>query len=162
FDGDRATVRVIDVAGREIDRFELARGDQPAEHFCAAEVEDLREALRLAVAAPPSLRVPADKGGPIDGELRVPHTLKVPVSGGRGGRRRGGFKRRQKGEGLRVDPGKPLVIPLRGEVAAGNLDVGPRLRIVFEPRFENRVIGLDPVVLAGPDKVTVERVEKAP
>src|SRR5579884_3980828 len=67
FDGDRVTVRVIDLTGAEIDRFELTKEDKPSADFCAAEVEDLREALRLAVAAPPRARV-SDGGGDVDVE----------------------------------------------------------------------------------------------
>jgi len=73
-----------------------------------------------------------------------------------------GFRVKEPKAEFRLEPGKPFVLPLRATVAAGRVDLAPKLTITFEPRFRNRTIEVWPFVLAGPEKVTVERTEKAP
>jgi hypothetical protein len=163
FDGDTATVTATDVAGKEIDRWTLTKEPTPPDEFCAYEVEELRRDLRLALAASAPVQA-ADKGATtIDAVLSVPTHFAVPVAGQLLWSEADGWKVKEPKADFTLEPGKPLKIPLRAEVAAGAFARIPTLTITFEPgRFRNRTIELAPFQLGGPDKVVGEHTDAAP
>src|SRR5262249_22839030 len=152
FDGDRATVTATDIAGREVDRFVLTKDPTPAEEYCAYEIEELRQILRLALGGGRPIRLADGEAGTIDTNLRVPAHFAVPVSGRFEWQPVPGWKPARATVPFRVEPGEPLIIPLEAEVAAGPFRQNPSLTIRFDAgRFRNRVVEVAPFQLAGPE-----------
>jgi hypothetical protein len=163
FDGDRATITAVDITGQEIDRYVLTKEPTPAEVFCAYEVEELRQMLRLALAGAARVRVPDDRKGTIDTSVRVPTHFAVPVTGRFEWQSVPGWRMWKGASTFRLEPGDPLTIPLQAEVAGGHLPGSPELTIRFDAgKFRNRSIVLAPFQLGGPAEVKAVPAGRAP
>ena len=163
FDGDRATLTAVDVAGKEIDRWTLTKDPTPADEFCAYEVEELRRDLRLALAAVKPVKA-AEKGPTtIDTVLSVPTHFGVPVGGQLLWSATDGWTMKEPRIDFHLEAGQSLKVPLRAEVAAGAFAGNPALTIAFDAgRFRNRLIEIHPFQLGGPEKIVAERIDAAP
>jgi hypothetical protein len=154
FDGERVTLTALDITGKEIERYVLTKEPTPPEEYCAYEVEELRQMLRLALAGAKPVRLPEREPGTIDTSLRVPTRFAVPMAGRLEWQTVPGWKMKQPAADFKLGPGEALTIPLSAEVAAGAFARSPSLTIRFEPgNFHNRVIELSPIQLAGPERV---------
>jgi hypothetical protein len=163
FDGDKATITAVDVAGKEIDRWTLTKDPTPPDEFCAYEIEELRRDLRTGLAAAQPVKA-AEKGPTtIDRVLSIPTHFAVPVEGKLGWSAAEGWTMKEPNSDFHLAPGEPLKIPLRAEVGAGSFSRNPSLTITFDPgRFRNRVIEIYPFQLGGPEKVIADRTDAAP
>jgi hypothetical protein len=154
FDGERVTLTALDITGKEIERYVLTKEPTPPEEYCAYEVEELRQMLRLALAGAKPVHLQEREPGTFDSSLRVPTTFAVPMAGRLEWQSVPGWKMKQPAADFKLDPGETLTIPLQAEVAAGALARSPALTIRFAPgKFHNRVIELSPIQLAGPARV---------
>jgi hypothetical protein len=154
-DADKITVTALDITGKEIDRFDLTKAPAPADGFCAFDVEELRQFLRLALTGAKHVRIPDREVGRIDTTVQVPTRFNVPVAGQFQWQKTPGWKMKQPVVDFMLPPGEPLVIPLKAEVAAGPFARNPKLTIAFEEgKFRNRTIEVSPFQLGGPDRVT--------
>ncbi len=174
FAGDRVKVSGIDVNGKVFDEFELTREPTPAGDFCAYEVEEIRNFLRLALAKhKPARPVPveqkkgerenesAPKRFRLAGSLQVPTRFRIPVSGTLRWQVPRGWKLKTPTSSFQLKPSQALSIPLEADVAAGAFDKSPRLTIEFAPgKFRNRTIQVAPFKIAGPEKVRLRRVNE--
>lgn len=157
FDGDQVTLSAIDVTGVIFDRWVWKKQPTPPSEFCAFEVEELKQFLRLALTSARS--VPLAGQGPtvIDTSLQVPTRFKVPVSGQMRWQEIPGWKLKHTTVDFQLQPGQPLVIPLHAEVAAGPLVGSPRLTVAFAGgKFLNRLIEVYPFKLGGPETLLVK------
>jgi hypothetical protein len=163
FDGDRVTLTARDVSGKEVDRYVLTKEATPAGDFCAYEVEELRHLLRQALQQVVPVRATEDGSVQIDSVVRVPTRFRVPVSGHLQWREAPGWRLEQGPVAFTIEPGRPLLIPLRARVVPGAFAHNPTLRITFEPgRFRNRMLEVAPFQLGGPEHVRAGRVEAKP
>jgi hypothetical protein len=164
FDGDRVTLSAIDITGAVIDRYELTKQPTPPEEFCAYEIEELRHYLRLALrAAAPLAGVSERETASVDATLQVPTRFRVALRGQLQWEKVPGWEIATATSDFRLEPGQPLVIPLKATVAPGPYPHSPKLTIAFAPgKFHNRTIDLYPFKLAGPEAVRVGRAAKTP
>jgi hypothetical protein len=163
FDGDRVQLSPIDIAGKVIDRYELTKESTPPDEFCAYETEELRQFLRLALAAAPAIASSGSDPIALSSRLSVPTRFQVPVAGRMIWESVPGWKLTQAEVPFQLKPGQPLEIPLEGEVEPGPLPKSPALTITFEPgRFRNRSIEVHPFKLAGPETLLVKIAEQPP
>jgi hypothetical protein len=163
FDGDRVTITAVDITGREIDRYVLTKEPTSAEAFCAYEVEEVRQMLRLALAGAAPVRLPDDRTRTIDTSLRVPTHFDVPMTGRFAWQDAPGWRLPKGGDTFHLEPGERLTIPLRAEVAGGPFPQNPALTIRFDAgKFRNRSIDLAPFQLAGPAQVQVAATHTGP
>lgn len=162
FDGDRAELSAIDQDGRVFDRWSLTKGPTPPEDFCAYEVEELKHALRRAVAEVAPVRLAGEGVAYVNADLAVPTTFRVPVAGRLRWQTPSGWKMAAEATPFNLKPGEPLHIPIRADVADGPLDGSPALTIGFEAgRFRNRAIDVQPFRPAGPDEIVVRKTTTA-
>src|SRR5260370_42399775 len=91
WDGARVNVSSCDITGRVIEPFVHTKEPTPAEDFCAYDVEELRQFLRLALVASPPVSLQPATGPPrrdppgsaiVDTHLQVPTRFHAPVKGG--------------------------------------------------------------------------------
>jgi hypothetical protein len=161
FDGDRVTLTAIDLAGNVIERFVLTKGATPPEDFCAYEVEELRQMLRLALAGAKPVQLPESETGTIELALRVPTHFVVPVSGQLDWEAVPGWKLKRPAAEFKLEPGDVLTIPLEATVAAGPFPRNPLLTVRFEPgKFRNNAVELSPFQLTGPEQIGVAATPK--
>lgn len=74
-----------------------------------------------------------------------------------------GWKLKEAKSKFRIEPHQPLLIPLRAEVAAGQIAGSPSLTIQFAAgRFRNRSIEVSPFKLTGPERITAATAKQAP
>jgi hypothetical protein len=172
FDGDKITISAVGVAGgtgakvrtgEVLDRYMITKQPTPPTEFCAYDVEELRNFLRLALAKAPAVRAAGGRAmTTIDTVLRVPTRFQVPVRGELVWEEVPGWKMKQVRVPFQLAPAQPLEIPLQADVAAGALAKNPMLTIAFEEgRFRNRTVEVNPFKLAGPERVRVG-LTKAP
>ncbi len=171
FDGDKITITAIDLTGKMIDRYVLTKEPTPPDEYCVYEIEELRQFLRLALAAAPAValeeRSPAgsrlNNVVTIDTRLRVPTRFRVPVSGRLVWQSVPGWQLKQPEVPFHLQPGQALDIPLQALVKPGPFPKTPALAIAFElGKFRNRAIEVFPFKLAGPESVRVRRAATAP
>lgn len=162
FDGDRITVSAHDIAGNEIDRFEVTKKPTPPDDFCCYEVEELRRLLREGLTHGPAA-VLSDKGPTtIDTSLTIPIRFNVPVAGELQWEAVDGWKMKQTTP-FKLEARQSLTLPLQAEVAAGAFARNPKLTVTFEKgRFRNRTVEVFPFQLHGPDRVAVGTARYAP
>src|SRR5262249_3037027 len=160
-DGDQVTLRAIDVAGKEIDRFVLTKEPTPPDEFCAFEAEEFKKLFRLALAGAKPVRIPDREAGEIDSTLQVPTRFQVPVAGQLQWQPAPGWKLKQPVVDFKLQPGEALTIPLQATVAAGAFPRNPAPTVTFEPgRFHNRTVEVAPFQLGGPGRVAVPHTDQ--
>lgn len=163
FDGDDVKLSAIDTAGNVFDPYTLSKKPAPVDDFCAYEIEELRQHLRQALAATTGITTRATETTVIDTELRVPARFAVPVEGELIWKTVDGWKLKEQKSRFRMEPRQPLIIPLRAEVAPGQVAGSPSLTIQFAAgRFRNRVIEVAPFKLAGPARIGAAPAKQAP
>jgi hypothetical protein len=161
FDGDRINVTAIDSNGAVIDSFVLTKNPTPADEYCAYEIEELRQNLRLALASAPTVPVSNEKVSKISTALEVPTRFAVAVKGQIVFEPAKGWNWKHAMIPIELKPGAPLRIPIEAEVEAGELPHTPSVAIEFEPgRFSNRKITFYSSKLAGPTEVVAKRFPK--
>jgi acid phosphatase type 7 len=162
FDGDRISVSAHDIAGNEIDRFELTKKPTPPDDFCCYEVEELRRLLREGLVHGPAAVLNNNGPTTIDASLTIPIRFAVPVAGELQWEAVDGWKMKQTTP-FKLEARQSLTLPLQAEVPAGTLDHNPKLTIAFEKgRFRNRTVEVFPFQLRGPDRVAVGPAQSAP
>jgi hypothetical protein len=158
FDGDKVSLTAIDPDGKVIDQFVLAKRPMPPEDFCAYEVEELRQSLRLTLGAAPTIPFAASETYSIDTRLEVPAHFQVPLRGRLVAEEADGWTWIHPVIPFQLEPGKPLRIPLQANVKSGHFRHTPAMTIEFEPgHFRNRQITFYPLKLAGPREVEAQR-----
>jgi hypothetical protein len=159
FDGDQVSVSAIDITGRVLDHWTLAKEPTPSENLCAYEVEVLREFLRKSLALAKPLEVSGNKPTSIDTVLEVPSRFAVPVEGMLRWEEPFGWQMKEKETPFDLRPGEPLRIPLQATVDPKGLGASPKLTIEFLPgRFRNRKIEVSPFKLTSAGRVSVAKI----
>jgi hypothetical protein len=162
-DDDKITLSAIDRAGRVFDRYELRKQAAAQEDFCAYEIEELKQFLRLAIQNSPEARVGSMAAKSIDLRLHVPTRFRVSVAGELKWQAQSGWHIPEKTRRFKLDPGQALDIHLKATVDVGLIGASPRLTVAFDPgKFRNRTIDVYPIKLAGPERVQVASAVRTP
>lgn len=161
FDGDKVTITPIDRDGNGFDRYVLTRKPTPPDQFCAFEVEQLREWLRVGLAALRPIVLSNDKATVIDARLTVPTRFQHPIAGKLHWSVPAGWHLERTEIAFNLQPKQLLEIPLQATVDPGPFQETPGLTIEFaEGHFRNRKIELHPFKLGGPEQVAVRAIAK--
>ncbi len=150
FEGDEIQLSAIDIAGRVIDRHLLKKNSTPAD-WCAFEVEELKNALRKALALADPVVASRGQVTRIDTVLEVPareNPFPIKVSGRARWTATPGWELPDE-TAFEMRPGEPVRIPLRAHVTPVGLTGTPMLTLEFEPRFRNNRVDLYPIKLTG-------------
>jgi acid phosphatase type 7 len=163
FDGSRVSLTAIDSEGAVIDRFVLTKDPTPPDEYCAYEIEELRQFLRLALSSAPTIPMRGRGESKIDTALEVPTRFRVEIKGRLIGETGKGWRWKQPEIPFEIRPGEPLHIPFQAEMDSGDQTHTPAMTIELEPRrFRNRTVKFYPLKLAGPQQVVAQRLAKGP
>ena len=119
--GDRMVGQAVDIDGNVFDTFVIdQQAANPPEEFIAYEVFELERDLGRKIREMPSVAAD-DRGAQVDMVLEVPNPFQVPIQATFRWLGTNGWRVEPKSERFRLEPGKPLRLPIRAKGGPKNL-----------------------------------------